>query len=143
MMVLLAPAQHILHSHRGAPSNRPCWPSPLPPLSPPNLAFHPSSKPLVRCLCADARAGGVRIGGYPKSAPTPGPLGWQRPGDWDFLWAPARLALKAVEHLKPGQLVSAVPGLMSITKKVGKGACGSRWQKGAGGRRVRAGKGDG
>ncbi|EFJ42490.1 tubulin tyrosine ligase TtlE [Volvox carteri f. nagariensis] len=60
---------------------------------------------------------GIRIGGYPKSAPIPGPLGWQRPGDWDFLWAPARLALKAIPHLKPGQLVSACPGLMSITKK--------------------------
>lgn len=68
--------------------------------------------------------GGVRIGGYPKAAPVAGPLGWQRPGDWDFLWAPARLALKAIPHLKPGQLVSACPGLMSITKKVWRGGSG-------------------
>ncbi|KAG2433886.1 hypothetical protein HXX76_008239 [Chlamydomonas incerta] len=72
-----------------------------------------------RCIVQQAlfEHGGVRIGGYPKSAPVAGPLGWQRPGDWDFLWAPARLALKAIPHLKPGQLVSACPGLMSITKK--------------------------
>lgn len=65
------------------------------------------------------RPGGVRTGGYPKAAPMPGPLGCQRPTDWDFLWAPARLALKALPFVKPGQLVSACPGLMSITKKVG------------------------
>eukprot|EP00198_Chlamydomonas_reinhardtii_P004771 XP_001694107.1 predicted protein [Chlamydomonas reinhardtii] len=72
-----------------------------------------------RCIVQRAlfEHGGVRIGGYPKAAPVAGPLGWQRPGDWDFLWAPARLALKAIPHLKPGQLVSACPGLMSITKK--------------------------
>ncbi|PNH12996.1 hypothetical protein TSOC_000073, partial [Tetrabaena socialis] len=71
---------------------------------------------------------GVRTGGYPKSAPMPGPLGWQRAGDWDFLWAPARLALKALPHVKPGQLVSACPGLMSITKKVGAEAYGTMWK---------------
>ncbi|GLI61494.1 hypothetical protein VaNZ11_003822 [Volvox africanus] len=72
-----------------------------------------------RCIVQRAlfEHGGVRTGGYPKTAPIPGPLGWQRPGDWDFLWAPARLALRAIPHLKPGQLVSACPGLMSITKK--------------------------
>lgn len=68
-------------------------------------------------------AGGIRTGGYPKSSPIPGPLGHTRPGDWDFLWTPARLALKAVPSLRPGQLVSACPGLMSVTKKVSQGAC--------------------
>lgn len=63
-------------------------------------------------------AGGVRTGGYPKTAPVSGPLGFQRPGDWDLLWSPARSALKAVPNLKAGQLVSAVPGLYSLTKKV-------------------------
>ena len=60
--------------------------------------------------------GGVRTGGYPKAAPIPGPLGCQRPGDWDLLWSPARLALKALPA-QPGQLVSAVPGMMSLTRK--------------------------
>lgn len=63
-------------------------------------------------------AGGVRTGGYPKTAPVSGPLGFQRPSDWDLLWSPARSALKAVPTLKAGQLVSAVPGLYSLTKKV-------------------------
>ncbi len=62
-------------------------------------------------------AGGVRTGGYPKASPVPGPLGCQRPGDWDLLWSPARLALKAIPA-RPGQLVSAVPGMMSLTRKV-------------------------
>lgn len=62
--------------------------------------------------------GGVRTGGYPKTAPVSGPLGFQRPSDWDLLWSPARSALKAVPTLKAGQLVSAVPGLYSLTKKV-------------------------
>ncbi len=65
-----------------------------------------------------AHAGGVRTGGYPKAAPIPGPLGFQRPGDWDLLWSPARLALKALPYVKPWQLVSACPGLMSLTRKV-------------------------
>jgi hypothetical protein len=65
-----------------------------------------------------AGAGGVRTGGYPKTAPISGPLGFQRPADWDLLWSPARSALKAVPILKAGQLVSAVPGLYSLTKKV-------------------------
>jgi hypothetical protein len=63
-------------------------------------------------------AGGVRTGGYPKCSPLPGPLGFQRPADWDVLWSPARTALKALPAVKPGQLVSALPGMMSITKKV-------------------------
>ena len=62
-------------------------------------------------------AGGVRTGGYPKCSPLPGPLGHQRGGDWDFLWSPARTALMAVPGLKPGQLVSALPGMTSLTKK--------------------------
>jgi hypothetical protein len=41
--------------------------------------------------------------------------------EWDLLWTPARLALKAVQALKPGQLVSACPGLMSLTRKVSLG----------------------
>jgi hypothetical protein len=65
-----------------------------------------------------ADAGGVRTGGYPKTAPVSGPLGFQRPGDWDLLWSPARTALKAVPTLRAGQLVSAVPGMYSLTKKV-------------------------
>jgi hypothetical protein len=79
--------------------------------------------PSDRCVVQQALfgVGGVRTGGYPKAAPLPGPLGFQRPGDWDFLWSPARTALKAVPSLKPGQLVSALPGMMSITKKVGWG----------------------
>lgn len=64
-------------------------------------------------------AGGVRTGGHPKCAPLPGPLGFQRPSDWDLLWSPARTALKALPAVKPGQLVSALPGMMSVTKKVG------------------------
>ena len=52
-----------------------------------------------------------------QAAPIPGPLGCQRPSDWDLLWSPARLALKALP-VKPGQLISAVPGLMSVTRKV-------------------------
>jgi len=67
-------------------------------------------------------AGGVRTGGYPKCSPLPGPLGFQRVGEWDFLWSPARTALKALSAVKPGQLVSALPGMMSITKKVRPGA---------------------
>ncbi|MEW5315281.1 MAG: hypothetical protein WDW38_006722 [Sanguina aurantia] len=63
------------------------------------------------------QSGGVRTGGHPKASPLPGPLGWQRATDWDFLWSPARLALKSVPTLKPGQLVCALPGLMSITKR--------------------------
>lgn len=63
-------------------------------------------------------SGGVRTGGYPKSAPVSGPLGFQRSSDWDLLWSPARSALKAVPGLRAGQLVSAVPGLYSLTKKV-------------------------
>lgn len=62
--------------------------------------------------------GGVRTGGYPKAAPISGPLGCQRITDWDMLWSPARSALRAVPFLKPGQLVSAVPGMYSLTKKV-------------------------
>jgi hypothetical protein len=62
--------------------------------------------------------GGVRTGGYPKAAPISGPLGCQRLSDWDMLWSPARSALRAVPLLKPGQLVSAVPGMYSLTKKV-------------------------
>ncbi|KAL6752058.1 tubulin-tyrosine ligase family-domain-containing protein [Haematococcus lacustris] len=61
--------------------------------------------------------GGVRTGGYPKAAPVPGPLGWQRPTDWDLLWSPARVALQAAPGLQPGQLISAMPGLMSLTRK--------------------------
>lgn len=71
------------------------------------------------CLVQEAlfAAGGVRTGGYPKTAPVSGPLGFQRPGDWDLLWSPARTALKAVPTLRAGQLVSAVPGMYSLTKK--------------------------
>ncbi|GAX74824.1 hypothetical protein CEUSTIGMA_g2271.t1 [Chlamydomonas eustigma] len=71
-----------------------------------------------KCIVQKAlyEAGGVRIGGYPKASPIPGPLGFQRPEDWDFLWAPARLALKALPA-RPGQLVSACPGMMSLTRK--------------------------
>lgn len=69
---------------------------------------------LLNHLCA----GGVRTGGYPKAAPISGPLGCQRLSDWDMLWSPARSALRAVPFLKPGQLVSAVPGMYSLTKKV-------------------------
>lgn len=65
-----------------------------------------------------AAAGGVRTGGYPKTAPVVGPLGYQRPTDWDLLWSPARSALRAVPTVKAGQLVSAVPGMYSLTKKV-------------------------
>lgn len=71
------------------------------------------------CPCGVFPAGGVRTGGYPKAAPISGPLGYQRPTDWDMLWSPARSALKAVPVVKPGQLVSAVPGMYSLTKKVG------------------------
>ncbi|KAG1679275.1 hypothetical protein FOA52_009305 [Chlamydomonas sp. UWO 241] len=72
-----------------------------------------------KCIVQQAlyEAGGVRTGGYPKAAPVPGPLGYQRPADWDILWSPARLALKALPSIKPGQLVSACPGLMSLTRK--------------------------
>jgi hypothetical protein len=72
-----------------------------------------------RCVVQQALfdAGGARTGGYPKCSPLPGPLGHQRPSDWDLLWSPARTALKAVPALKLGQLVSALPGMMSITKK--------------------------
>ncbi|KAI8474298.1 MAG: tubulin-tyrosine ligase family-domain-containing protein [Monoraphidium minutum] len=75
--------------------------------------------PADRCIVQQALfdAGGVRTGGYPKCSPLPGPLGHQRAGDWDMLWSPARTALKALPALKPGQLVSALPGMMSITKK--------------------------
>eukprot|EP00877_Chromochloris_zofingiensis_P003213 jgi/Chrzof1/12893/Cz07g11100.t1 len=62
-------------------------------------------------------AGGVRTGGYPKAAPIPGPLGFQRSSDWDLLWSPARTALKAIPTVKPGQLISAMPGMFSLTKK--------------------------
>lgn len=62
--------------------------------------------------------GGVRTGGYPKAAPVAGPLGCQRPNDWDLLWSPARSALKSVPLLKAGQLISAVPGMYCLTKKV-------------------------
>ena len=82
-------------------------------LPPSPQASHPPAPP---------SSGGVRTGGYPKCSPLPGPLGFQRGGDWDMLWSPARTALKAVPELKPGQLVSALPGMMSITKKVGPGA---------------------
>ena len=61
--------------------------------------------------------GGIRTGGWPKTSPTPGPLGYQRSSDWDMLWSPARLALKALPYVRDGQLVSAFPGLMSLTKK--------------------------
>lgn len=72
-----------------------------------------------KCLVQQAlfAAGGVRTGGYPKAAPISGPLGCQRLSDWDMLWSPARSALRAVPFLKPGQLVSAVPGMYSLTKK--------------------------
>eukprot|EP00878_Enallax_costatus_P040036 GHUV01046010.1.p1 GENE.GHUV01046010.1~~GHUV01046010.1.p1 ORF type:complete len:602 (+),score=176.12 GHUV01046010.1:192-1997(+) len=72
-----------------------------------------------RCLVQQAlfEAGGVRTGGYPKAAPVPGPLGFQRHGDWDMLWSPARSALKAMPLLKAGQLISAVPGMYCLTKK--------------------------
>ena len=68
--------------------------------------------------------GGVRTGGYPKAAPIPGPLGYQRGSDWDLLWSPARTALKAAPALKPGQLVSAIPGMFCLTKKVREGCDG-------------------
>lgn len=78
--------------------------------------------PALLLLLLMLSAGGVRTGGYPKTAPLPpsfnAPLGFQRPGDWDLLWSPARTALKAVPNLRAGQLVSAVPGMYSLTKKV-------------------------
>lgn len=57
-----------------------------------------------RCLVQAAlfAAGGVRTGGHPKVSPLPGPLGWQRPMDWDLLWGPSRIALKALPRLQPG-----------------------------------------
>lgn len=69
-----------------------------------------------------ATTGGVRTGGYPKAAPVPGPLGFQRLSDWDLLWSPARTALKAAPVVKPGQLISAMPGMYCLTKKVGPAA---------------------
>jgi hypothetical protein len=48
----------------------------------------------------------------------------------DMLWAPARLALKAVPGLKAGQLVSAMPGLMSLTRKVSLQAWHREWKWG-------------
>lgn len=72
-----------------------------------------------KCLLQSAlfASGGIRTGGWPKASPIPGPLGYQRPSDWDFLWSPARLALKSLPLVREGQLVSAFPGLMSLTKK--------------------------
>lgn len=77
-----------------------------------------TTTPALLLLLLMLSTGGVRTGGYPKTAPVSGPLGFQRPGDWDLLWSPARSALKAVPNLKAGQLVSAVPGMYSLTKKV-------------------------
>lgn len=62
-------------------------------------------------------AGGVRTGGNLKEASTPGPLGWQRPADWDLLWSPSASALKAADKIHAGQLICTVPGMHSITKK--------------------------
>jgi hypothetical protein len=98
-------------AHALAPNNAPHMPC-FPPLTTP--ASTPSCCIVIRIV----RPGGVRTGGYPKTAPVSGPLGFQRPSDWDLLWSPARSALKAVPSLKAGQLVSAVPGLYSLTKKV-------------------------
>eukprot|EP00983_Pelagomonas_calceolata_P039596 1137241-Pelagomonas_calceolata.AAC.1 len=50
---------------------------------------HPKQHPCI--------TGGVRTGGYPKAAPVPGPLGFDRTSEWDLLWSPARLALKVSE----------------------------------------------
>ena len=61
----------------------------------------------------------MRTGGNIKSAPTSGPMGWQRKDEWDILWSPASTAHKAFEGggLRPGQLCSSVPGTQSICKK--------------------------
>jgi hypothetical protein len=59
-----------------------------------------------RCLVQEQlfAVGGIRTGGWPKASPIPGPLGWQRPGDWDMLWSPARTALRAASGVRPGQV---------------------------------------
>lgn len=63
-------------------------------------------------------AGGRRTGGNVKSAPTNGPMGWQRKAEWDVLWSPASTAHKAhAAGLSSGQMASAVPGTQSICKK--------------------------
>lgn len=62
-------------------------------------------------------AGGRRMGGHIKSAPTQGPLGYHKIGEWDFLWSPSSSALKAAPHIQPHQLICTVPGMFSITKK--------------------------
>lgn len=58
-----------------------------------------------------------------QAAPCAGPLGYTRSSDWDLLWSPARLALKAAAGgvVRAGQLISAYPGLMSLTRKVKRG----------------------
>jgi hypothetical protein len=37
--------------------------------------------------------------------------------EWDLLWSPSGSALKAAEHMRPGQLLCTLPGMFSITKK--------------------------
>ncbi|GLI59600.1 hypothetical protein VaNZ11_001529, partial [Volvox africanus] len=65
-----------------------------------------------------ASAGGIRTGGHMKSDPTHGPLGWQRMGSWDVLWSPSSTALQAASKgLRRHQLVCAVPGSQSLTRK--------------------------
>jgi hypothetical protein len=43
--------------------------------------------------------------------------GYMRMGDWDFLWSITAKAMLAAELLRPGQLVSVVPGCLSVSRK--------------------------
>lgn len=62
-------------------------------------------------------AGGIRMGGNAKKAPALGPMGWQRPRDWDLYFSPSGTALKAAEYMRSDQFICAMPGLTSITRK--------------------------
>jgi len=122
MQVRMRPKHHHIHSvgghDRSAASHALQTKCNKHTLHPEVRAGRPAMKVPLCCCFSLNHPGGVRTGGYPKTAPVCGPLGFQRPADWDLLWSPARSALKAVPVVKAGQLVSAVPGMYSLTKKV-------------------------
>jgi hypothetical protein len=63
----------------------------------------------------------------PHHATPPRLYGYMRMGDWDFLWSITAKAMLAAELLRPGQLVSVVPGCLSISRKTSlvRSLCGS------------------
>jgi hypothetical protein len=71
-----------------------------------------------------AEAGGFRTGGPTrkqkqnlKHSDESALLGWAHAHAWELLWTKSTYAIRAVRALRPGQVVSAVVGLNSLTMK--------------------------